>query len=437
MTAKRLNIRNAVIPNGLSEDEINSSESEDEMSKVTHALRNELNMSENSSTSESDNDESVESEEDESKEKVETNQNLKKKKRMHWVKKDIVTPTADFADSMPPPPIHDELQPIDYFYNMFGKQSTTLLTNQLNLYSVQKNPNKAARISETEMEHFIGILLMTGIYSFPEQRYFWSNSTRVESISSVMTRDRFLELKKYLHVTDNSIQQNRTDANFDRAHKVRPLLNIIKENFRTIPKEEKLSVDEQIIPFKAGGKSGICYDFIFYTGKGNQQQHGFCTDIVLNVCETVPRFANHKVYFDNYFTTIRLQVELKKLGIFSVGTVRPNRLIDLNIKNAKDLSREALLKSSPPPPIIKRGRPSLESRLKSNENNSTATLRTTPTLAPPSSTRFDKYDHWPITTSKGRCRNNTCDGYTRISCSKCGIRLCLNEKKNCFTDYHN
>ncbi|CAF3879446.1 unnamed protein product, partial [Rotaria sp. Silwood1] len=195
---------------------------------------------------------------------------------------------------MPPPPIHDELQPIDYFYNMFGKQSTTLLTNQLNLYSVQKNPNKAARISETEMEHFIGILLMTGIYSFPEQRYFWSNSTRVESISSVMTRDRFLELKKYLHVTDNSIQQNRTDANFDRAHKVRPLLNIIKENFRTIPKEEKLSVDEQIIPFKAGGKSGICYDFIFYTGKGNQQQHGFCTDIVLNVCETVPRFANHK-----------------------------------------------------------------------------------------------------------------------------------------------
>ncbi|CAF3057105.1 unnamed protein product [Rotaria sp. Silwood2] len=324
----------------------------------------------------------------------------------------------------------------------------------------------------------------------------------------------------------------------------------------------------------AGGKSGICYDFIFYTGKGNQQQHGFCTDIVLDVCETVPRFANHKVYFDNYFTTIRLQVELKKLGIFAIGTIRPNRLIDLNIKNAKDLSREgrgamdhrvtevegvelcvtrwydnnavnclstlygceptdsvqrwsskqknhiqirrpqvikaynehmggvdlidmlislyrinvgskkyyikivfhlidlsvvnawllyrrhclqlnlpkkdimslltfriniatALLKSNPPPPIIKRGRPSLESKLKSNENNSTTTLRTTPTLAPPSSTRFDKYDHWPITTSKGRCRNNTCDGYTRISCSKCEVRLCLNEKNNCFANYHN
>ncbi|CAF1558688.1 unnamed protein product, partial [Rotaria sordida] len=41
-----------------------------------------------------------------------------------------------------------------------------------------------------------------------------------------------------------------------------------------------------------------------------------------------------------------------------------------------------LLKSSPSPPIIKCGRPSLESKL--NENNSITTLRVTPTSAPPS-----------------------------------------------------
>ncbi|CAF1571150.1 unnamed protein product, partial [Rotaria sordida] len=124
---------------------------------------------------------------------------------------------------------------------------------------------------------------MTGIYSFPKQRYFWSGDTRFESISSVMSRDRFLGIKKYLRVTDNSVQK--------------------------ISKEEKLSIDEQIIPFKGkiGGKSGICYDFIFYTGKNDKKKHGFCTDIVLDLCETVPRFINHKVYFDNYFTTIRLQ----------------------------------------------------------------------------------------------------------------------------------
>ncbi|CAF4667738.1 unnamed protein product, partial [Didymodactylos carnosus] len=94
-------------------------------------------------------------------------------------------------------------------------------------------------------------------------------------------------IRKCLHVVDNSNQLDRNDPNYDRAHKVRPLLNIVKNNFRKIEKEEKLSVDEQIIPFKgksimkqhmpnkphrwgykmfllAGGESGICYDFLFY-----------------------------------------------------------------------------------------------------------------------------------------------------------------------------
>ncbi|CAF4359626.1 unnamed protein product, partial [Rotaria sordida] len=124
MTAKRTK-KNAIIPNGLSEDEVESFESEDEMNNVTLALRNELNMSEKSSTSDSNRGESDSATNDieESEEKIETT-------------------AADFVDSMPPPPIHDELQPIDYFYCIFGKQSTTLLTNQSNLYSVQKNPNK-------------------------------------------------------------------------------------------------------------------------------------------------------------------------------------------------------------------------------------------------------------------------------------------------------
>ncbi len=67
-------------------------------------------------------------------------------------------------------------------------------------------------------------------------------------------------------------------------------MNIVKENFRKIPKEEKLSADEQIISFKgrsimkqymaqkpnrwvykifllAGANSGICYAFIFLLAK--------------------------------------------------------------------------------------------------------------------------------------------------------------------------
>ena len=165
-------------------------------------------------------------------------------------KKDFVVPAVNFAGTFSPPPVHMEFEPIAYFYSMFGKELITLLTEQSNLYSVQTNPNKPARISEVEMAQFIGVLIMSGIYCFPDQRFFWMNTTRVESISSTMSRDRFLEIRKYLHVVDNSNQLDRNDPNCDRAHKVRPLLNIVKNNFKKIEKEEKLSVDEQIIPFK-------------------------------------------------------------------------------------------------------------------------------------------------------------------------------------------
>ncbi|CAF3520020.1 unnamed protein product [Rotaria socialis] len=156
-----------------SDEEIDSSESEDEVSKVAHNLRDELIMSETSSSSD------------------------------YWRKTAFVPSTAAFAGTLPPPPMNEELEPIDYFFSMVDKKSIALLTDQSNLYVLQTNPSKPVRISEVEMSHFIGILIMTGIYCFPEQRFFWMNTTRVESISSVMSRDRSLEIKKYLHVVDN------------------------------------------------------------------------------------------------------------------------------------------------------------------------------------------------------------------------------------------
>lgn len=94
------------------------------------------------------------------------------------------------------------------------------------------NPNKPANISEIEMRNFIGISVMTGVYSFPAQHFFWTGTTRVESIASVMSRDRFRQVKKYLHVVDNTNQPDSNDPDYDRAFKVRPLLKIFQQNFR-------------------------------------------------------------------------------------------------------------------------------------------------------------------------------------------------------------
>lgn len=96
---------------------------------------------------------------------------------------------------------------------------------------------------------------------------------------------------------------------------------------------------------------------------------------------------------------------------------------------------ESLLKSVQQPlPPPKRGRPSSKSLDK--ENRVPSSSRATPVPAPSKNVRFDNHDHWPIYTEKGRCRKPGCSGYSRVSCLKCKMRLCINDKNNCFTSYH-
>lgn len=201
---------------------------------------------------------------------------------------------------------------------MFGKKSLDPWKDQSNLYSVQVNPNRPLNISETDIRQFVRILIISGVYSFAQQRFYWTNGTRVQSIAQAMSRDRFLLMKK-IYVLMNELFDSRGCL----------LWNSIFWINRTIGVTRCF--------FLAGGNSGLCYDFVFYTGKADKTQYDFGIDVTLELCKNVPQNINYKLYFDNYFTTIQLQIELKKLGIFSGGTVRSSRLTDIVMKDEKTL----------------------------------------------------------------------------------------------------
>lgn len=50
--------------------------------------------------------------------------------------------------------------------------------------------------------------------------------------------------------------------------------------------------------------------------------------------------------------------------------------------------------------------------------------------------RYDHVGHFAIFTTKGRCKK-CIKGQTKFLCSKCNVRLCLTEDRNCFYCYHN
>lgn len=141
----------------------------------------------------------------------------------------------------------------------------------------------------------------------------------------------------------------------------------LRQRYLTVPIEENLSVNEQMVPFKGRsclrqynpkkphkwgykiwvlcGASGYAYDFECYTGGAdnkllaNEDDCGASGNVVVRLSRSIPEHVKHKLYFDNYFTSPDLQLYLAKKGILSLGTVRANRIPQCSLKNDTELKK--------------------------------------------------------------------------------------------------
>ncbi|KAK3882873.1 hypothetical protein Pcinc_012742 [Petrolisthes cinctipes] len=85
--------------------------------------------------------------------------------------------------------------------------------------------------------------------------------------------------------------------------------------------------------------------------------------------------------------------------------------------------------------IVKRGRPS------SNEKTADPPKKRRQQMSqvrPLMDIRLDKVGHFPeVKNPRLYCKRLGCKGRTNIRCIKCNVNLCLNEKNNCFLQFHN
>ena len=89
------------------------------------------------------------------------------------------------------------------------------------------------------------------------------------------------------------------------------------------------------------------YDFYLYAGKDEQKNDGpeisklqKCARVFARLCDHLPKHSNHKLFCDNWFTTLDLLLYLKRIGIHVCGTVRSNRLQGCALNADKDLKRK-------------------------------------------------------------------------------------------------
>ena len=130
----------------------------------------------------------------------------------------------------------------------------------------------------------------------------------------------------------------------DKLAKVRPIINAVREECIKVEPEEYHSVDGQIIPSKTkysvfrqynpkkpkkwgfknlvrAGASGFMYDFYIYEGKSKATEKGTeyeklikSAQVVAIVALHLPNHENHKLFFDNWFSTLELMLFLSEKG---------------------------------------------------------------------------------------------------------------------------
>ncbi|KRX49859.1 PiggyBac transposable element-derived protein 3 [Trichinella murrelli] len=233
------------------------------------------------------------------------------------------------------------LRPIEYFRMYFTAQLLSHISFETNRKATQSLYSNLATTA-AEIEVLIGMLITMGVCEMPRYRMYWANQTRCHGPKPSRLRQ---------------ILRNR---------KHKPLIESIRKTCLEETPGELQSVDEHIIPYKGRckmkyfnprkpdkwglkviarcGKNAFVHDFWMCDGMAPKVENSmgfFAADVVIKVCETLPKHKGYKVFFDNYFAFLELQEALLRDGIHSVATIRSNILRGCPVMLSNELKRKS------------------------------------------------------------------------------------------------
>lgn len=237
------------------------------------------------------------------------------------------------------------------------------IVEQSELYMKQKGI--VFQTDADELRAFFGICLVMGYHVLPSIRDYWSTQPdlQVPFVSNTMTRTRFETIRSALHFANNENMLPKTDPQFDRAFKVRPLIEHFNRCFQAARNASKQqSIDEHMIKFKGqnimkqyirnkpvkwgfklwcrcDATSGYLYQFDLYTGRKMDTEYGLGESVVVMLSNSLEQLCC-QIFIDNFFNSPLLQVRMLQKKIYLCGTVRVDRkFMPKNLKTDKELKR--------------------------------------------------------------------------------------------------
>lgn len=279
----------------------------------------------------------------------------------------IYIPFIIFLFYLGPVKVHfaDCENPVDYFMKYFNEQIIDSIIFQSNLY-IHQSQKRVPILTKAEFYGFIGINMVMGYHELPSWKHYWNQDPdlSVPFISSVLSRNRFLQILSNIHLNDNNAMP---EGNTDKLYKLRPLIDSLNNQYAKLYSVSRyVSVDESMIlfkgrsslkqynpmkPIKRGYKlwsmadmDGYLYKFEIYQGKNNRQidatmpkYFGLGDKVIYQMTKSL-HGKFHEVYVDNFFTSVPLMEYLLSHQVLCCGTLRANKkYLPKNLSCDKDL----------------------------------------------------------------------------------------------------
>ena len=256
--------------------------------------------------------------------------------------------------------VEEPRRPLEYFMSYFPDEFFEEAAFFTNSYCLAKT-GKQLNTSAVEIKQLYGAHILIGNIPYPRIRMYWSDGFKMEMIARAFSHDRFFQLRTCLHFVDTIVVNE--NARHNKLWKVQPVIDRVRNKCKAIPRNSRYySVDEQMIPFTGrcplkqyvknkprpvGLKNfvvttsaGIVMDFEIYQGTCTplpESELGLGPSIVLRLVDTLP--VSSFVYFDRYFTTVKLMERLTELNMEGTGTIMNNRLKNVNFSQDCKLKR--------------------------------------------------------------------------------------------------
>ena len=166
-------------------------------------------------------------------------------------------------------------------------------------------------ITVPEMKVFVGLLIIMGILHLLHLEMHWQNECdliETPGVSLIISRVRFEQIFRYLHLVDNS-----QDPGNGKLFKVRHFVDLVTTQFSAnYTLHQPVTIDEAMIPFKGRltfkqymknkpTQWGIKVFVLSYTGKNLEStiDAGLSSRVLL---ELMTNLDGHQLYTDNYYT---------------------------------------------------------------------------------------------------------------------------------------